>query len=66
MTTESSAFKIPTNLYQLIDETFKLYEERKLINTNCCEVGGDHAMNDTNNSYANCLIILLNTSLFRR
>ena len=59
MTTESSAFKIPTNLYQLIDETFKLYEERKLINTNCCEVGGDHAMNDTNNSYANCLIILL-------
>lgn len=56
MTTESAAFKFPTNLYQLIDETFKLYEERKMISSNCSEVSGDYTMN---NSYANCLILLL-------
>jgi hypothetical protein len=64
MTTDSSSFKFPTNLYQLIDDTFKLYEERKGIssncNGNCNENEGDHTMNDNNNnSYANCLIILL-------
>jgi hypothetical protein len=60
MTAESSTFKFPTNLYQLIDETFKIYDERKIINNNCCEAGGDHSMGDTNNnSYANSLIYLL-------
>ena len=56
MTTETAVFKFPTNLYQLIDETFKLYEERKMISSNCSEVSGDYTMN---NSYANCLILLL-------
>jgi hypothetical protein len=45
MTSDNSTFKFPTNLYQLIDETFKTYEERK-------ELGED-------NNYANCLITLL-------
>ena len=50
MTTDCTAFKFPTNLYQLVEETFKIYEERN----NC-----DGVMIDNNNSYANCLIILL-------
>ena len=60
MTAECSSFKFPTNLYQLIEETFKIYEERKVINNNCSDTGGDHTMTDNNNnSYANCLISLL-------
>ena len=45
MTSDNSTIKFPTNLYQLIEETFKTYEERKAN-------GGD-------NNYANCLISLL-------
>ena len=45
MTSDNSTIKFPTNLYQLIEETFKTYEERKVI-------GED-------NNYANCLISLL-------
>ncbi len=62
MTTDCSAFKFPTNLYQLVEETFKIYEERNAAtaataaaNSNNCDV----VMNDDNNSYANCLIFLL-------
>ena len=60
MNTDCSAFKFPTNLYQLIEETFKIYEERKVIGNNGIdENGGDAVMADNNNSYANCLILLL-------
>ena len=51
MNPNNQPFKFPTNLYQLVEETFKLYEERK--NT-CC----DEMSNDENN-YANCLIFIL-------
>jgi hypothetical protein len=57
MNTECSSFKFPTNLYQLIEETFKIYEECKVINNNCSETG-EYSMN-SNNSYANCLIGVL-------
>jgi len=50
MNPDSSTFKFPTNLYQLVEETFKLYEERNLV---CCDVPNDE------NNYANCLISLL-------
>jgi hypothetical protein len=51
MTSESSTISFPTTLYQLIDETFKIFEERK--NTDeCSDDKGE-------NSYANCLIYLL-------
>jgi hypothetical protein len=45
MTSDNSTFQFPTNLYQLIEETFKTYEERNVIGEN--------------NNYANCLISLL-------
>ena len=50
MNSDTTTFQFPTNLYQLVDETFKIYEERKIIN---CD-----SMKD-DNSYANCLILLL-------
>jgi hypothetical protein len=50
MNSDSTTFQFPTNLYQLVEETFKIYEERKLINC-------DNMKDD--NSYANCLILLL-------
>ena len=49
MNSESTTFQFPTNLYQLVEETFKIYEEHKLNN---CD-------NMKDNSYANCLILLL-------
>ena len=49
MNSESTTFQFPTNLYQLVEETFKIYEEYKLNN---CD-------NMKDNSYANCLILLL-------
>ena len=51
MTSESSTIQFPTTLYQLIEETFKIYEERKVVD-GCCDDKGE-------NSYANCLILLL-------
>jgi hypothetical protein len=61
MTSACSPVKFPTNLYQLIEETFKLYEER---HASVAPVMGN--MNEAcetsvvdNNSYANCLISLL-------
>ena len=58
MTSVCSPVIIPTNLYQLIDETFKLYEER---NTGACDTGEASVPNNSysNNSYSNCLISLL-------
>jgi hypothetical protein len=56
MTSVCSTVKFPTNLYQLIDETFKLYEERK---SNCVATGVCDIETDNNISYANCLISLL-------
>jgi len=56
MTSVCSTVKFPTNLYQLIDETFKLYEERK---SNCVATGVCDIEVDDNISYANCLISLL-------
>lgn len=56
MTSVCSTVKFPTNLYQLIDETFKLYEERK---SNCVATGACDIEADNNISYANCLISLL-------
>jgi len=50
MNSDSTTFQFPTNLYQLVEETFKIYEEYKLIN--CDNMKDDH-------SYANCLILLL-------
>jgi hypothetical protein len=50
MNSDSTTFQFPTNLYQLVEETFKIYEEHKLIN--CDNMKDDH-------SYANCLILLL-------
>jgi len=50
MNSDTTTFQFPTNLYQLVEETFKIYEERKLINC-------DNMKDD--NSYANCLILLL-------
>lgn len=50
MNSDSTTFQFPTNLYQLVEETFKIYEDRKLINC-------DNMKDD--NSYANCLILLL-------
>jgi len=60
MTSVCSTVKFPTNLYQLIEETFKLYEERKLNSvatsaTATCDIETE----DNNISYANCLISLL-------
>jgi hypothetical protein len=49
MTSASTPVKFPTNLYELIEETFKLYEERH----------ASDASDADNNSYANCLISLL-------
>jgi hypothetical protein len=49
MTSACSPVKFPTNLYELIEETFKLYEERY----------ADTSVETDNNSYANCLISLL-------
>ena len=51
MTSESSTIQFPTTLYQLIEETFKIYEERKVVD-GCGDDKGE-------NSYANCLIYLL-------
>jgi hypothetical protein len=51
MTSESLTIQFPTNLYQLIEETFKIYEERKIVD-GCNDDKGE-------NSYANCLIYLL-------
>ena len=51
MTSESSTIQFPTTLYQLIEETFKIYEERK-VNDECCD-------DKVENTYANCLIYLL-------
>ena len=51
MNPDNQPFKFPTTLYQLVEETFKLYEERK----NTCS---DEMTNDENN-YANCLIFIL-------
>jgi hypothetical protein len=51
MTSESSTIQFPTTLHQLIEETFKIYEERKVVD----ECGDDKG----ENSYANCLIYLL-------
>uniref|UniRef100_A0A6C0L9M0 Uncharacterized protein n=1 Tax=viral metagenome TaxID=1070528 RepID=A0A6C0L9M0_9ZZZZ len=56
MTSVCSTVKFPTNLYELIDETFKLYEERK---SNCVATGVCDIEADNNISYANCLISLL-------
>ena len=56
MTSVCSTVKFPTNLYQLIEETFKLYEERK---SNCVSTGVCDIEVDDNISYANCLISLL-------
>ena len=50
MNSDSTTFQFPTNLYQLVEETFKIYEEHKLIN--CDNMKDDY-------SYANCLILLL-------
>ena len=50
MNSDTTTFQFPTNLYQLVEETFKIYEERKMINC-------DNMKDD--NSYANCLILLL-------
>ena len=56
MTSVCSTVKFPTNLYQVIDETFKLYEDRKL---NCeCTAESNIEVED-NITYANCLISLL-------
>ena len=51
MTSESLTIQFPTTLYQLIEETFKIYEDRKVVNG--CSDDKDE------NSYANCLIYLL-------
>ena len=56
MTSVCSTVKFPTNLYQLIEETFKLYEERKL---NCAGTAESNIVVEDNISYANCLISLL-------
>ena len=58
MNTDCSAFKFPTNLYQLIEETFKIYEERKAIGNNCNDDNGGDSLMIDNNSYANCKILL--------
>jgi len=50
MNSDNTTFQFPTNLYQLVEETFKIYEEHKL--NNCDSMKDD-------NSYANCLILLL-------
>lgn len=57
MTSVCSTVKFPTNLYELIEETFKLYEERK-VNT-ACNIDVETIDNAANGSYANCLITLL-------
>ena len=31
MTSESLTIQFPTTLYQLIEETFKIYEDRKVV-----------------------------------
>uniref|UniRef100_A0A6C0CDJ3 Uncharacterized protein n=1 Tax=viral metagenome TaxID=1070528 RepID=A0A6C0CDJ3_9ZZZZ len=74
MTSACSPVKFPTNLYELIEETFKLYEERYAGAASVVPVMGDMseaslecvarvAVADNNsyanNSYANCLISLL-------
>ena len=51
MTSESLTIQFPTTLYQLIEETFKIYEDRKVVDG--CSDDKDE------NSYANCLIYLL-------
>ena len=51
MTSESLTIQFPTTLYQLIEETFKIYEDRKVVDG--CSDDKDK------NSYANCLIYLL-------
>jgi hypothetical protein len=56
MTSVCSTVKFPTNLYQVIDETFKLYEERKL---NCACTAESNIEVEDNITYANCLISLL-------
>ena len=69
MTSACSPVKFPTNLYELIEETFKLYEERHAGFANVmgdvsgvagetCETAISSETKD-NNSYANCLISLL-------
>lgn len=58
MTSACSPVKFPTNLYQLIEETFKLYEER--YTSEAKDATGDASIEpDSKNSYANCLITLL-------
>lgn len=63
MTSVCSTVKFPTNLYELIEETFKLYEERKVNTANAaCNIdveAADNAATGSNGSYANCLITLL-------
>jgi hypothetical protein len=58
MTSVCSSVKFPTNLYQVIDETFKLYEERKL-NCACTAESNIEVEVEDNITYANCLISLL-------
>jgi len=60
MTSVCSTVKFPTNLYELIEETFKLYEERKVNTVNtACNIDVDTVCNAANGSHANCLITLL-------
>jgi hypothetical protein len=75
MTSVCSTVKFPTNLYELIEETFKLYEERKVNTVNtantvntvntACNIDVDtvgnaaNGSNGTHVSHANCLITLL-------
>jgi len=55
MTSAISAVRFPTNLYQLIEETFSLYEQKNTMKVSSVEC----ETRETRETHANCLISLL-------